>query len=98
MSLYIFLNSSFTDKQTNATKLTRAEIQKRQQQLLLKSLAKQNQASKAESSSEEEKHDFDSDEENEYRYKLKPNINHIMREQAELDKEEYSEVIDGIFF
>jgi len=84
-----------SNKQTNATKLTRAEIQKRQQQLLLKSLAKANQPNKAESSSEEEKHEFDSDGEDEYRYKLKPNVNHIMREQAELDKEQYSEVIDA---
>ena len=78
-------------------KPTRAEIQKTQQQLLLKSLAKkveQNQGN-LDPEEEEEKHEFDSDDDNEYRYKLKPNINHILREQAQKDEEEYDTVIDG---
>ena len=66
--------------------------------MLLKTLAKANAPNKAESSSEEEKHDFDDDDDGEFRYKLKPNVNHLMREQAENDREAYSEVIDGILF
>jgi len=85
-----------SNKQNNSTKLTRTEIQKRQQQLLLKTLAKAAAPNKVESSSEEEKHEFDDDDDDgEYRYKLKPNVNHLMREQAENDREEYAEVIDA---
>lgn len=29
---------------------------------------------------------------------LEPNLNHIQRDQAILDAEKYSEVIDGLFF
>lgn len=84
--------------------MTKAEIQKRQQQLLLKTLAKANTtkqqgASSGDEEEEEkaEKYSFDSDDEdNKYKYKLKPNVNRLAQEQAEADKQNYDEVIDGI--
>lgn len=80
--------------------MTRAEIQKRQQQLLLKNLAKKvlpQGASEGDEEEKEEKHSFDSDEDGEYRYRVKPNVNHMLRDQAEEDASKYSEVIDGFF-
>lgn len=89
------------DKGAGTAKLTRAQIQKNQQQILLKALAKQvnNGKPPSENEEEEEKNNFDSDEDDDqYRYKLQENINHILRDQAAKEADEYAEVIDGITF
>ena len=46
---------------------------------------------------EEKKKDTksNSSSDNEFKPKLEPNINHILREQQEIDNEKYEQVIDG---
>lgn len=73
-------SKNLVDKQSKGEKLTKAQIKKNQEELLLKAMEKK-------LGIKENGSDSDAD--------LEPNPNHIQRENAEQDTENYSAVIDG---
>lgn len=82
--------AQYKDNRQNNGKLTKAQIAQNQKKILLKSLAKN--VRKYSSSSDDA--DTDSDQEKDQYYQpLKPNKNHILRDQQLADEEEYAEVI-----
>jgi hypothetical protein len=81
-----------------AKKLTRQEIEQNKNKLLLATLSKSIKVQGADSGDEVEeiKHDFDdNDTDPKYTYQLKPNINHILRDQAAEDEQNFDEVLVG---
>ena len=74
-------------------KLTKAQIEKNKQAILLRALANSKGINLDESSSEEEK-----DSDGEEKFDVPPNLNHIQREQQEEDEKIFSEVINGKLF
>jgi len=79
------------DKKNKPEKLTKAQIQKNQEEALLKSMEKKFSVNPDKPKKKENSDDSDDDQ----NPPLEPNINHIQREQAIIDSEKYSEVIDG---
>lgn len=82
------------DKQSKNQKITKADIKKNQEDALLKAMEKKLGISEK-PKKKKQNSDDSSDDDNP---PLEPNLNHIQREQAILDAEKYSEVIDGSFF
>lgn len=66
--------------------MTKAEIEKNKQKILLATLAKANGVNV---SSDEEKKGSDSDDD------IQPNLNHLRRDQELAANEDFDEVIDG---
>jgi hypothetical protein len=74
-------------------KLTKAQIEKNKQAILLRALANKNGISADSSGSEEEK-----DSDGEEKFNVAPNLNHVQRDQQEEDEKFFDEVINGKLF